>query len=453
MKCAGVLIAVVVVFTQSVLAQEPPDPRRAATQQFLFYEAVNLASVDSTRARLDIFYRIDTDFFVPVRNTDASFTSDFRRRGEILIELIDSLGVSQARDIHRLDLGAGSSEPSVDTKQWYQGVASFTVPPGLYKIVFDADDLESERRVLNRDRTIRARRFGATELEASTPLFIYSSDNLSSARDLTAQNVGGNLMFGRKSALFFQLATPEPSDSSLWIEYTFSTSKSRFNDAEPVLTDTVTNVISFESLTPEIRKWPDSVGYELVPASHSRIYNIVVPLAIDALPLRPYNLEVRVRSGSAETELSTAFQMVWPDMPFSMRDVEYALDALKIITREEQLDSLKRGTPEERRNKLEGFWKEKDKTPATAYNEVMTEFYRRIDYATKNFGTLRIPDGFKSDRGRIFVLYGPPTKIDRTLDPSSGFRESWSYEKLNKKFVFLDKSKSGAYTLVSTQSL
>ena len=140
-------------------------------------------------------------------------------------------------------------------------------------------------------------------------------------------------------------------------------------------------------------------------------------------------------------------------MPLSLRDVDYALDALKIITREEQLDSMKRGDFETRRNTLEAFWKEKDKTPETAYNEVMAEFYPRVDHARKTFGTLREPDGFKSDRGRIFVLYGQPTKVDRTLDSSAGFSESWSYQKLNKKFVFLDKTKSGAYVLVSTQSL
>jgi GWxTD domain-containing protein len=145
--------------------------------------------------------------------------------------------------------------------------------------------------------------------------------------------------------------------------------------------------------------------------------------------------------------------MIWPDMPLSLRDIDYALDALKIITREEQLDSMRRGDLETRRGALEAFWKEKDKSPETAYNEVMAEFYRRVDYARKTFGTLREPDGFKSDRGRIVALYGQPTRIERTLDSSAGFRESWSYEKLNKKFVFLDKTKSGAYMLVSTQSL
>ncbi len=450
---AGVLMVVAAFLAQQVVAQEEREPLRPPVQQFLFYEAINLVSADSTRSRVDIHYRIDADFFVPIRNSDPSITTNFKRRGEILIELIDSLGTSQARDINHFEVGTASSEPDPEAKKWYLGIVSFTVPPGPYNIVFDVDDLESERKYLNRDVTIRATRLGDTRLEASTPLFIYQPDSGATPSSLVTQSVGGNLLFGKKSALFFQLASPISSDSSLWIEYSFSISKSRFRDTEPVLTDTARDVVILPQVIPEIKRWSDSVGYNLSSTSESGMYNVIVPLSVETLPLRPYDLLVKVRRGSSETEITKSFQMIWPDMPLSLRDIDYALDALNIITREEQLDSLKRGDFEARRSKLEAFWKEKDKTPETSYNEVMAEFYRRVDHARKTFGTLREPDGFKSDRGRVFVLYGPPTKIERTLDAAAGFRESWSYEKLNKKFVFLDKTKSGIYMLVSTQSL
>ena len=104
-------------------------------------------------------------------------------------------------------------------------------------------------------------------------------------------------------------------------------------------------------------------------------------------------------------------------------------------------------------SELSQFWKKKDSTPETAYNEVMVEYYRRVDHATRFFGTLRDPDGFKSDRGRIYILYGPPTNTERTLSPSSGYQEEWTYANAGKRFIFADESKSGNYVLVSTQSL
>jgi hypothetical protein len=83
----------------------------------------------------------------------------------------------------------------------------------------------------------------------------------------------------------------------------------------------------------------------------------------------------------------------------------------------------------------------------------MTEYYRRVDLAMRTFGTLRQPDGFRSDRGRIYVLYGPPTTTDRTLNPVSGFQEIWTYGHLKKQFMFVDQNKSGNYVLVSTTAL
>jgi GWxTD domain-containing protein len=84
---------------------------------------------------------------------------------------------------------------------------------------------------------------------------------------------------------------------------------------------------------------------------------------------------------------------------------------------------------------------------------MMVEYYRRVDHASRTFGTLHDPDGFKSDRGRTYVLYGPPTTTDRTLDPVAGYQEVWTYENLGKKFIFADQTKTGKYVLISSQSL
>jgi hypothetical protein len=70
-----------------------------------------------------------------------------------------------------------------------------------------------------------------------------------------------------------------------------------------------------------------------------------------------------------------------------------------------------------------------------------------VDFAARNFGTLRQPDGFHSDRGKVYILFGPPTTTDRSLDPSTGFQEIWTYSKLNRRFTFVDPNKTGNYVL------
>jgi hypothetical protein len=83
----------------------------------------------------------------------------------------------------------------------------------------------------------------------------------------------------------------------------------------------------------------------------------------------------------------------------------------------------------------------------------MAQYYRRVDYTSRNFGTLKEPDGSGTDRGRIYILHGPPTTKERKLDPSMGFQEVWVYEGFNKKFIFIDERKSGNYVLSSQQDL
>ncbi len=185
----------------------------------------------------------------------------------------------------------------------------------------------------------------------------------------------------------------------------------------------------------------------------SRALGLIIPLASEKLPLRRFDLALTIRLGNAEYKAIKNFHMVWPDMPFSLRDIDYAINALKYITTDDQRDSLRKGNNEEQRDNLEAFWKRRDPTPETAYNEVMVEYYRRVDHASRTYGTLRDPDGFKSDRGKTYILYGPPTTTDRTLDPVAGYQEVWIYENLGKKFIFADQTKTGTYVLISSQSL
>jgi len=154
-----------------------------------------------------------------------------------------------------------------------------------------------------------------------------------------------------------------------------------------------------------------------------------------------------IRGGSPLT-IQREFRMIWPDMPRSLRNVDEAIAFLRYIASEATVDSLLDGPLEARWTNLERFWKPRDRSPETAPNEVMTEYYRRVDHARETFGTLRQPDGFLSDRGRIYVLHGPATSTERSLDPTEGFREVWTYARSNKTFVFVDRTKTGDYILL-----
>jgi len=131
-----------------------------------------------------------------------------------------------------------------------------------------------------------------------------------------------------------------------------------------------------------------------------------------------------------------------------------------IITAREKEVFLSLPTELDRGQFIGTFWKKRDPNPQTPENEFKLEYYRRIALANKFFGTGGVP-GWRTDRGRFYILLGPPKEIERDLTPSGsaltmtqGPKETWQYWDLpnpnlpyNLEFVFVDKYGTGNYVL------
>jgi len=99
-------------------------------------------------------------------------------------------------------------------------------------------------------------------------------------------------------------------------------------------------------------------------------------------------------------------------------------DVTYIITDEERRAFKKLATDDEREKFIEEFWRRRDPDPDTDENEFKEEYYERIAYANEHFAS-GIP-GWKSDRGRIWIMYGKPD--ERETHPAGGNYERPSYE-------------------------
>src|SRR6185437_10769778 len=91
-------------------------------------------------------------------------------------------------------------------------------------------------------------------------------------------------------------------------------------------------------------------------------------------------------------------------------------DVAYIITDEERSAFKRLQTDEEREQFIENFWLRRDPSADTVENEFKEEHYRRIAYANEHFAS-GIP-GWKTDRGRIYIVNGPPDEIE--AHPSGG---------------------------------
>jgi GWxTD domain-containing protein len=124
-----------------------------------------------------------------------------------------------------------------------------------------------------------------------------------------------------------------------------------------------------------------------------------------AKPLTPK--QIKKKQEALKKELETPWKK-WLN-----EDVTY------IITDEERKAFKQLNTDEEREQFVEQFWLRRDPTPDTVENEYKEEHYRRIAYANERFAS-GIP-GWKTDRGRIYITFGPADEIDE--HPSGGTYE------------------------------
>lgn len=88
-------------------------------------------------------------------------------------------------------------------------------------------------------------------------------------------------------------------------------------------------------------------------------------------------------------------------------------DVVYIISNQEREVFSRLTTDEEKENFIEQFWRRRDTDLKTAANEFREEHYRRIAYANEHFTSGRA--GWKSDRGRIYIIHGPPTEIQESF--------------------------------------
>jgi GWxTD domain-containing protein len=144
-------------------------------------------------------------------------------------------------------------------------------------------------------------------------------------------------------------------------------------------------------------------------------------------------------------------------------------DITYIITDTERRAFLQLQTNEERENFIEEFWQRRNPDPDSVDNPVKEEHYRRIAYANEHFASGVA--GWRTDRGRIYIMYGKPDDLEshtqgenyeRPLDQGGGETktyafEDWTYHYIegigeNVELEFVDPSGTGEFRLTTDPS-
>jgi GWxTD domain-containing protein len=144
-------------------------------------------------------------------------------------------------------------------------------------------------------------------------------------------------------------------------------------------------------------------------------------------------------------------------------------DVFYIITDEEKTSFKRLNTDEEREQFIEQFWLRRDPTPDTQENEYKEEHYRRIAYSNERFAS-GIP-GWKTDRGRIYITFGPPDEIEdhpsggtyqRPIEEGGGTTSTFPFQKWRYRYIegigndviieFVDTTMTGEFRMTMDPS-
>ncbi len=130
-------------------------------------------------------------------------------------------------------------------------------------------------------------------------------------------------------------------------------------------------------------------------------------------------------------------------------DKEFAM--ARYVATSEEVNKYKQLKGEDAKRKfLAEFWKKRDSDKSTPINEFKIEYFRRVEYANQQF-TIGSKEGWRTDRGRVYIMYGPPDEIERhPSEVDSKPYEIWYYHNIEGgvEFVFVDKAGFSDYILV-----
>jgi len=123
----------------------------------------------------------------------------------------------------------------------------------------------------------------------------------------------------------------------------------------------------------------------------------------------------------------------------------------KYIAKDSEINTYDDLTTESaKREFLTKFWKARDEDPSNDENRYLMNYIRRIEESNQNFDALG-KEGWKSDRGRVYIIYGPPSEINRYPNESETRPyERWTYYDIENgvEFIFGDITGFSNYRLI-----
>lgn len=329
--------------------------------------------------------------------------------------------------------------------QHAQGVITTDMQPGSYNY-----ELQLTRAQSVREQSSSRQNFQVAEYDTlSTASIMLLDDFERSENSATATflNYGDNVLYGSDYQLMFVLPGNEYGQEFNVTVNRMQPGSSSDSDSDADTSSTFKTTINAADISngsnPQIIGNNENVQLSLDLTEEGTRF-AVVSIPNSEFENARYRLQLTDENNKVLSRKIVNSR--WLDMPVSLLNLDVSIIMMRFIVSDEELDRLKQGSTSEKERKFREFWEERDPTPETEFNELMTEYYERIDYAFRNFSSIQTP-GYETDQGRAYILYGAPDNIERRLPTDQPTREIWEYP--NRTLVFEATSGFGDFKLIS----
>lgn len=395
-------------------------------------------------ADLLVSFRVAHDVLNFTRVTDASNNAgNFWAEFTLSVEVRDSIGVIRSRTRFKDTAYVNTYEESIDRTGMHRGSCRVGIAPGRFRVMLET---LSQRDANKRSVALPTVFYTPLAQQLRVPGFIGTERKENAMWSLEPLVFNSNVPFGSKPCVavfmtgdsagaqydFIVRQLPYgPKDIRWWVDADYSGTVRSRTDV------TVRGLLESNASARLLLTTPSSGPYGLV----------TVP--IDAPQLVPGNYIVRLARRGGRDTIELPFQVQWELMPQSLRTLSYALESLVYVCPAEQLDSLKDGSDVQNRERLMSWWRRSDPTPETAYNERLAEYYRRVDHASIAFTSAIEPDGVFTDRGKVYILFGRPSRIEKKLSRTGASIETWTYRSGVRKTYEFEINNDGVFKLTT----
>jgi len=367
--------------------------------------------------KLLVFERMDDTFDAGIR---------------VVVEITDENTNLVIRDIKDSKISVGDFESTNDHMLFLQDYLTFKVKPGDYKVATVISDLNSTGEL-----PIKPVKMTLSEKEnrkAQHPLIIRAQEIIcSDNKAFLLANSGGNIPFSSDNYhLIIPVSDTLVKELNLSIENNYETVFSGKVNESYIIPIGITMCENNLAVT---------IDTANILFRNFVLRNVNAKLVEGKVILKILNEEYEI-----DEEYES--QVIWFNKPFSLLDPEKAIEFLDYIESDSVVSLLLDEDESDYPKILNDYWKKFDPTPETSYNEIMFEYYSRVDYALREFRGISNSNGAKTDRGMIYIKFGKPEKIERLSNPEGQIIETWTYLKPERKFSFVDKKGTGNFTLI-----